>query len=367
MELYVFITKLLPIIRENLISYLICSFFGVIVTTLVFYLTSPPSSPEKIRKKFKHMILKKLQKELFSGKKVEPKIDTFFTQELDLNSVKIIVTFGTWEPKKNFEWHRWIGIFESQAPKLLDKLVGRSGFYKLTSFTHIKIPNPNALIVSKFEAKDLDGDGIPEIYVTLKSTWADSTSIGPLILRKYKSTSWQVLGLPSISFLTHEILRGKLPDQKRRISSARPFGFFDKPENVNSLNRPPLDKLLDAKIYEDSWTLIHNGMKVNFVTLRNGGTYEIRTHPIKDYPQIATIAFFNDGRAVLDAHYSVVTFFRIEDEGLCRDLLWNWGYPMISAIPMRPKEIDIESIAKAGIEAHKIGDIFFGYTEFIRI
>jgi hypothetical protein len=62
-----------------------------------------------------------------------------------------------------------------------------------------------------------------------------------------------------------------------------------------------------------------------------------------------------------------VNFLDLSDNGLAPDLLWNWGLPMISVAPLRPTDVHLDEIAKAGIVAHIKGDTFFGYTEFERV
>lgn len=134
----------------------------------------------------------------------------------------------------------------------------------------------------------------------------------------------------------------------------------------DEVSRPPLQQLKDTGVYEDKWVLTHNSEKVSFVTLRNGGTYQVRTHPVKNHVHFVTVAFFADGHAILSAHFAVVNVFVLEDRVLTHDLLWNWGFPMVSVVPLRPTDIDLNSIAKAGVLAHIIGNTFFGYTEFER-
>jgi hypothetical protein len=312
------------------------------------------------------VILKRLQDELRRTETIAPEITSFLAQEFDIHPLKSIVMFGLWEPKKDAEWYRWVAIFEPQEPRLLDKLVGRPGFYELQSSGHIEVPSPDSLVPSKVEVLDFDGDGVPEVHVTLRSTWADSTSIGPLILRKRQGCAWQALVLPSISALTSHVLQGNSPHPDNMIPPGRPFPFFGMRDASDEGARPPLQDLKNAVVYEDNWILTHNGENVPFVTLRNGGTYHVRRHPVRDHVHFATVAFFADGHAVLSAHYAVVNFLVLDDRVLTRDLLWNWGFPMVSLAPLRPADIDLDSIAKAGIVAHIIGNAFFGYKEFER-
>jgi len=356
----------MQVLRDNLISFVLSSTFGVVVTILLFYFTSHPTTADTIRKRLKSAILKRLHEELGRTEAIVPEITNFLSQEFDIQQVKSIVMFGLWEPKKDVEWHRWIAIFEPQEPRLLDKLVGRPGFYELKSFAHMEVPSPDSLVPSKVEVLDFDGDGIPEVHVTLRSTWADSASIGPLILRKRQGCTWQFLALPAISVLTSQVLQGNSPHPDDATPHGRPIRCFGMKGASDGVVWSPLQDLKDTGVYEDNWILTHNGENIPFVTLRNGGSYQVRRHPIRDHVHLATVAFFADGHAVLSAHYAVVNFLILGDRVMTSDLLWNWGFPMVSKAPLRPIDIDLDSIAKAGIVAHIIGNTFFGYTEFER-
>ena len=138
-----------------------------------------------------------------------------------------------------------------------------------------------------------------------------------------------------------------------------------KDSDIGSVH-PPFRELANAGVDEDEWILKYNGRTMTFVTLGNGGTYQLLKHPVREYTQIATVAYFRDDRAILDAHYAVVNFLTLADNRMVRDVLWNWGFPMVSAVPLRPSDIDLDSIAKAGVLAHIVGNTFFGYNDFER-
>jgi hypothetical protein len=354
----------IQVLQDNFIEFVFSSLFGVVITISLFFFTSHPTTADKIKTRLRSVILKRLQKVLCRTEKILPEITSFLAHEFDIHPLKSIVMFGLWEPKRDAEWYRWIAIFEPQEARLSDKLVGRSGFYELQSFSYIKVPSADSLVPSKIEVVDFDGDGIPEVHVTLKSTWADSASIGPLFLRKRQGYGWQALALPSISALTSHVLDGNLPHPDSLTPVGKPFPLFGMRESsATGPTASPLQELKNTGVYEDKWILTHNGEKVSFVTLRNGGMYQVRRHPIRDHLHIITLAFFADDHAVLGAHFAVVNVFALA-ERFTRDLLWNWGFPMISEIPLRPPEIDIDAITKAGVVAHIIWQYFFWILRF---
>jgi hypothetical protein len=160
----------MQLLRDNLVSFLLSSTFGVLVTILLFYLTSHPTTGEAIRRCLKSSVLKRLQEELRRSESIAPEVTNFLAQEFDVHPLKSILMFGIWEPKKDAEWYRWVAIFEPREPRLLDKLVGRPGFYDLRWFGHIEVPSPDSLVPAKLEVVDFDGDGVPEVHATLRST-----------------------------------------------------------------------------------------------------------------------------------------------------------------------------------------------------
>lgn len=367
------LTKLLQALKQlvpnknDFRNYIVGGVLGVVGTIFLFSFTSQPSTSDAIKEKLKTVVLNKLQSELGRAESIAPEITRFLAQDFDVNPMKSIVMFGIWEPKKDTEdLYRWIAIFEPQEQGLLDKIAGRPGFYQLKWFGHIEVSSPDLLVPSKVEVMDFDGDGIPEIHIKLKSTWGDSTSVGPLILKRYQGGEWQAIVLPSISVLTSQVLSGNLPSRDKMTPGGQPYSYFGMATSKHFL-RPPIKQLANDGVYEDKWTLTHNGEKVPFVTLRNGGTYQVQKHPFKDYMQFATVAFFDDGNSVLGGHYAVVNFLILGERELKRDLLWNWGFPMVSIVPLKPKDIELDSVTKAGIAAHIIGNVFYGYTEFERL
>lgn len=344
-------------IKENLFSYVFSLLLGGIITTLVFFFSSNPVSPEDVKQKLLDISLDEIKKR-YGGIITERSIDKIYSKELDAGADKSIILSGSTKINENI--FRWVSVFERKPPSVFDKLVGRSGFYNLASLTSYKVPYFNSLLVDKIEVIDFDGDGTFEVHIRLQSIWGDSTSVGPLILSKKDDAKWHLITLPAISNAINH------PLKNREISGRRPYVYFGMVDDADPKLKPIVE-LKQLGISEELWTLNHNGEERDFYTLRNGGDYFFRKHEIKGYAQIQTLSFFIDGGAVLGPHYAVVNMFKFGRNGMEVDELWNWGYPMYSTRPLRLSEIDMDSILKAGIMSHTVGDVFYGYTEFEKI
>lgn len=341
-------------IKDNLFSYVFSLLLGGILTLVATYFTSQPTTPEEIKRKLQD-ISKNAISHRYNATPTESKIDKIASSELEAAAEKSIIIVGS--SKIEGSLYRWISIFEKESPGTFDKLVGRAGFFKLTSLSSYQSPYENSLQVEKIESMDLDEDGTSEIHLRLHATWADSTSTGPLILKKSSNGQWLMITLPSIKSALNNPIRNSVQ------SAAQPFRLFGMAHDKARGNKA-LPEFKEMNILEEVWEVNHNGKKHNLTTLRNGGNYLFNNHSIKGYPQIQVISFFSDGGAVLGPHYAVINMFKIVGHELKTDDLWNWGQPMHSDRPLRLTDIDMNSIYKAGIMAHTIGDVFYGYTEF---
>ena len=344
-------------IKDNLFSYFFSLLLGGALTLAGTFLTSQPTTPEEIKKKLLQISADELSKR-YNGTQPQSEIEKISSSELDAGAEKSIIIAG--KTAENDAIYRWVSIFEKNSPSIFDKLIGRPGFFKLASLTSYKAPYPDSLKAERIEAVDMNGDGTLEIHVKLHSAWADSTSTGPLFYKKDPDGRWNLLTIPPIKSTTSKQLENKTPN------FSKPYKRFGMPnEKKSALSSSPNFK--DMDLLEDAWAANHNGQTKTITTLRNGGDYLIKNHDIKGYPQVLVISFFSDGAAVLGAHYALINMLKIDGNNLTPDGLWNWGQPMYSTSPIRPTEIDTQSIYKAGIMAHTIGDVFYGYTEFEKI
>lgn len=324
---------------------------------LTFSFTSLPSSPEEIKEHLVEITSERLEEmEGASFKKIF--LDRYLYQEIDIGSDKTVFLLGTAE--SNEKIYRWVSIFDKEKQGIIDKIVGRPGFFEFKSLTSFEVMYKDSLSFEKIEVIDLDNDGVQEIHIKFKSTWADGTSVGPILYSKDMYGAWEVVSLPSISETNNT------SPSKRNMRGRKPYLFFDMAKNDGKETKA-IEKIKKFSIYEDVWSANHNGEVLTFTTLRNGGDYFFQQHPVKGHSQIQTLAFFHDGGAALGPHFAVVNMFRYEKNKLKVDDLWNWGEPIYTARPLRLLGIEIDSIGKAGIKAHISGDVFYGYIGYEKI
>lgn len=344
-------------VKDNLFSYFFSLLLGGALTLAGTFLTSQPTTPEEIKRKLLEISTSELSKR-YASQSIQSEIEKISSPELDAGAEKSIIIAGNAKDKNII--YRWVSIFEKNSPSILDKLIGRSGFFRLTSMTSYKVPSLESLKAERIEAIDMDGDGTLEIHIRLHSTWADSTSTGPLIFKKNQDGKWHLLTIPPVKLTISKQLKNKIP------IFAQPYSRFGMPNEKKSILKSA-PNFEDMDLSEEAWEANHNGHTHHITTLRNGGDYLIRSHEIKGYPQIIVKSFISDGGAVLGVHYASINMLKINNNALIPDDLWNWGQPMYSTNPIRLTDIDTQSIYKAGIMAHTIGDVFYGHTEFEKI
>jgi len=353
--------------REHAISYLVSSLIGIVITVIVFSTTAQPVLSEKIREKLVVMVLDE-GKRTIGNNFDEASIDSFLSYKIGMDATESIVAYGSFRISGKIV-NRWLSVYEPQEQNILDRLVGRSGFYSLKFLVTIPISENEELIAKKIEANDMDGDGVTEFIIRLESLWADSRSNGFLMLKKLKTNNWTVIGLPNISETINQIVSGKNPEPNGLEPILKPFSFFGdaKYRSKSILTHGPSKELLaNLQIYEDVYDFDTPSGSKKLIMLRNGGFFRFINHPIKDYFSVAILSFIDDGRAVQGSHYATASVFHLDGEYFKPDANWNWGYFMLSNRPYRLKEIDFDSIIKAGIEAHKEGGSVFWHDSFER-
>lgn len=343
--------------QDHLFASVVSLLLGAVLTLAAAYFTSQPATPEKVKSKLLYLSQNAISKR-YVGTPTENKIDKIVSFELGAAAEKSIVIAGSSIIEGSP--YRWISVFEKEAPSIFDKLIGRSAFFQLTSLTSYESFREDTLQVEKIEAMDIDGDGISEIHIRLHSVWADSTSTGPLILKKSSDGQWVMVTIPSIENTL------KSPIASTGLHRLGPVRYFEVTNDKPNENRklPNFNKMA---ISEEVWEANHNNNKQDIVTLRNGGNYTFKSHAIRGHPQILVLAFFADGGAVLGPHYAVINVFKIVGHEIKTDDLWNWGHPIYSIRPQRLLDISTDVVYGAGISAHILGDVFFGYTEFEKL
>ena len=330
---------------------------GGILTILGFYFTASPTTSEEIKEHLLLQVESDLMKK-YEGDSLVIIADKHFIKELDVSSEKSIFVLGKGESEN--EKFGWIAIFENQKPNVVDKLIGRSGKFLLSSMSSFEI-YADDVFFKKIESLDLDNDGTSEVHIKIKEQYADSTAIGPLVYKKSKSGNWTVLTLPTTE---SQIKKIEYPT-KIGLSPITHFGIVGDEASQNKILSTL--KMREMYSYEQENVIDHNGEDIFFTTYRNGGDYRFTQHSVKGYSQIQTLSFFADGNAVLAPHYAITSVYRIYEESVVLDPLWNWGFPMFSTRSVGLTELDWSSLLKGGILAHTVGDTFYGYTEFEKI
>jgi hypothetical protein len=369
---------------ENIFAMAFSSIAAILVTAFVFYLTSPPVVSDDVKLALVNVLARELR-----GRPDVPLVSSVvingvFATEFGLDQAKTIFVSATalsaerngpirslntgrpeTPPNSEIEddevyGHRLWAIFEPTKQGLFDKISGRPGFYNLKTFAYASIYTENELVPDKIESIDIDSLGDKGIMVDLHSDFADRSGRGFILFHRNQKGSWQISSLPEMSSLIRRLVQG---NANPLGPSMPPFCCFG---GRNRRSSPPrnLQAIADQGVYEDTWTAVVGGVSQTYSLLANGGKYVVSRHSQRGYLQILTLAFTNDENAVLAPHRAFATMLRFRDGRLEVDDLWNWGKPIMSIEPMRIGSIDIDSVMKAGIEAHISGDTFFGYTEF---
>lgn len=346
-------------------SYIFAGFCGVVITALLFHFTKQPVSSSEINIKLKEMLDEKISHK--NGTRPDSiDFNSVISQSLDLNPSASIFVYGT--IKKDSKITRILAIFEPDELNILDKIVGRSPFFSITSLTQISVEDQDSLIPFDIKTEDYDLDGNKEIVVNVKSKWADSSSSGIILLKKTLENEWHFLSIPPLKDKLKQIINAEEPSSDDVQPIMEPTIWFAPENGSKKFNiYKNIDLYRNFDIYEDTWMAIHNGVKKNFITLRNRGVIKEFRHPHRSYPEFGIIATINDDEAVLSEHRIFVTFLKLGETELETDKLWNWGYPMLSLIPEEITNINLDDFHKIGIDSHIIDGIFFGYTDFERV
>jgi hypothetical protein len=345
---------------KNIIHNTIWLIIGLAASTGIFFLSANPVSSTKIIERLNTMTLESARTVSIYKDIDHVSMDVFSYQKVGLDASESVVAFGTLRTKEK-EIGRWIGVFEPKEQGVLDKIVGRSGFFKLSYIGFIPISSPEELVAKNIDVKDFDFNGVSEFVINLESQWGDSKANGFLIAKKNSSDLWNVSGLPDMEKSIQQSIDKNIPEVAGLHSPGKPYIYFGDARE----KRKPLPGENDFN--QDVYSISSGSKKTYFSMLRNAGVFTFVESKNRKNIDIATLAFIADDKAVLSSHYSAVTLYVMTDEGLKRDINWNWGYSMLSATPIKPANIDLNSIIKAGIEAHTIGNISFSYTSFERL
>ncbi len=357
--------KFVNYVQLHFIGFVFSSLFGAVLTVSMFYFTSSPTTSFEIKRKLREVVDERLL-EYFPDGNSKVSFDSIVKESLDLSTTKSIFIFGTVVGESN-EMARFLAIFEPASQGVFDKLVGRSGFYDLKSFTHIEIPYSNNILPVEINISDIDLDGNKDVFIYVKSVWGDSTSTGVIVLMKNENEEWKFLSIPSLSERLESFTSGNSQHPEGLSPVSNPTIWFGDTKS-DELNIPKVIEEYKAfEIYEDEWIARHNGKEKEFVTLRNGGKIKLLEHPFENYKHIGVASYVSDGLAVQGYHHVMVTFLKFENNELIVDTLWNWGYPMLSISQEDLSILDLNVFHSVGMSSHIQGDTFFGYTKSNRI
>lgn len=367
---------ILSMLKENVIAFIITGVLSIFFTVILFVITAPPATPSEV----KDALIKQTQCAILENqkmKKSELSLENLlcFSEKTDIGLGDTVVLFGKWgkNSKKILPCH-YVAVFDPEPEGIIDKIVGRQSFYKISSLTLIYEPNPDLYEITAIETIDIDKDGSKEIHLRLRATWADGVSVTPLIYKRNNVKGWDFISLPSIDKTCENVMEGRNETKYSPLSD--PILFFGCSDT--KLNKEKEEKYFNSETdsadiqfpyysyYQDVLNVNHNCKKMKIYLLRNGGDYQLRQHPIKNSFQIAVIAQARDEYSVQSDHYLSVMFFCCSTDTLKLDPLWNWGYPMFTVYPMKTSEVYLDDIAKGGVSAHVVDNSFFGYTEFQR-
>jgi len=346
--------------RANLIAASFSMLFGALVTTVAFYVTSPPTTAAEVRAKIVGLAKTQVQKE--SRDTIQSvRIEYFASEALDLSVANSVVVFGT-AKTSDHSLLRFIGIFQSSAPSLIDKLIGRQGFVEPTFVALIPAWNDDIALLDSVEFKDIDADGNKEILVSLKSNKADSIASGLIVLKKDEQENWRLFGIPSLE----KIFQGELDSLSRQSHPDDDNSFIWFERKGGKKNRTPrsLSAFKTFNVNEEELDITHGGEAMQVHMLGNGGHFKLLSHPELGYPQIGVVVPLDDDEGVVEDHHLMVQFFRVEDRVMTVDRAWNQGKPMLSRDTESTDEVDFDDFEKAGVESNTVDGIFFSPTGF---
>jgi len=352
------------IFKDHFFTEIIWVILGAIGTSVIFALTANPMTTNGVREKLTSTILRSIRDQKLQSQARRLSMDSFSFQKIGLDSSESVVSYGTIFNEMSTPIGRWIAVFEPSETRLFDKIVGRTSFYELKFLNVIDIDSADELVAKNIEAKDLNTDGVYEFVIKLESEWADSKAKGFALIRRSKEGEWVMQGVPDMALSIRQSLDRKIPEVAAYRSLNKQFSYFGPRGYKKNIITPV--KSTDLTVYQDEYFIKSKNKSVKFYMLRNGGEYSFVEHPIRKTSEVAITSIIEDDRAVMAKHRSAVTVYSFGNEGLSRDINWNWGYSMVSAIPLGADEIDLGSIIRAGSEAHIEGNMTLWYTSFER-
>lgn len=180
MKLKKLLMKVVKVVKEQVLSTVISGIIGIAATVGLFHFTSQPIRSADVREKLVEMARECIQQQLATHLD-SVAFDSVASESLDLSTSNSVVVYGR-TVSTNGALSRFLMVFEPSGQSLIDKVVGRPGFYDIGYWAIIPDAGDDEVVASSVNIEDLDKDGNKDILVRLKSTYADGVSKGLLIL-----------------------------------------------------------------------------------------------------------------------------------------------------------------------------------------
>lgn len=359
------IAKFKAMLGEQVTSYFLSAILGVVITVALFHYTSPPTRSSEVRSKLTEMARVRLESQL-SSQMSKLTFDSVAIESLDLSASNSYFVYGTAQTIAG-AINRFLMVFEPSSQSLIDKLAGRPGFYGIGFWAIIPGAGDDEVVASNVHIEDIDRDGIKDIFVHLKSSYADGVSKGLLILKKDTGDAWHLMGLPSFTKRMYSIAAGESPLPKGIRPATPPKLWFSSDSTRQTIPASKLKEYKGWKIDESEWRVIGSTGNSTFWMIRNGTKVRVLDHPYSGYKHIGVLANVYDGEPIQGPHHLMVNFFKIEGDSLRPDPMWNWSYPMLSDGLEDSLEWGLSEFQDAGVSVHVVGRTVFGQTEFGRV
>lgn len=350
--------------------------FGAIFVSAFYFFTANEFSDSQVRLKIKEMIINDINKNKRTIEKIENisvHIDHFKIERVGFDTTDSIIVYGKILSEKHVVY-KYVVILEQDDKRFIDYIVQRPGFYKISFSGYMSASYDDELKVSSIDYTDIDSDSSKEFLLNLQTTYGDSVAKGFIILKRRHDDKWFPLFESSMSDLLNESINGTIPEYNNSNPAADPLKIFGFSKDKKGLEKNQLKKaekfydkaLTKVDVYESPFDFIYDDKLHVSYLIRNGGKYKITKHPVKGYPIIFMLSFFKDDQAVMSDHYSIITVLKVDDDEIKRDILWNFGFPMISIRPSSEHEIEIDEMVNGGMVAHTIGNMYVWYDHFER-
>ncbi len=201
-------------ILDNALSITLSLLVGVAGTVIIFYMTSHPETSSEVQTKLSQNLSNFLFEKKIEAHRQEIEVDGSYIIDVDLDQSKSVLIYGHINENKGSEEKQntrvvW-AIYEPSAKTLIDQIVGRQGFYKLSTYGFSDVSDKKELYFSSINYLSLDRVGNKAVYAELSSEFADRISKTFLIMKRDKDGKWQQDSLPIMSGILKNRVNGKL-------------------------------------------------------------------------------------------------------------------------------------------------------------